>query len=172
MLENDKRTFATQLDDYNNYLNENKEFEDKKNARKFVFNTETLTMLGYKTSQKENVVEKKDENIEIDILKLSKYLKPKKEEEKVTNISTDHIKSLKTVKEDNQAQVVKNEILSSFNIEKNIETKRQNLNKLLKDSELPDLEEYDNFINRRSFHEQVDDLPNFELFSKVNIILF
>ena len=137
MLENDKRIFATQLDDYHTFLNENKkEVEDKKNARKFVFNTDSLLMLSFKTNLKENVVEKKDENIEIDILKLSKYLKPKKEEEKVNNISTEHIRSLKVISDDPQAQVVKNEILNSFNLEKKIEIKRQNLNKLRKVSEL------------------------------------
>jgi hypothetical protein len=57
--------------------------------------------------------------------------------------------------------------LNSFNLERNIEIKRQNLNKLLKDSELPALEEYDKYINRRSFIEQVHDKPNLEIFSKV-----
>jgi hypothetical protein len=109
MLENDKRVFATQLDDYNTFLIENKkEIEDKKNARKFVFNTDSLTMLSYKTNLKENVVEKKDENIEIDILKLNKYLKPKKEEQKVTNISADQLKSLKVITDDAQVEVIKN----------------------------------------------------------------
>jgi hypothetical protein len=168
MLENDKKIFATQLGEYHNFLNENKkEVEDKKNARKFNFNTDSLSMLTFKTNLKENVVEKKDENIEIDLLKLNKILKPKMEEEKVQNISAIDINGLKNICEDQQAQMIKNEVLNSFNLERNIEIKRQNLNKLLKDSELPALEEYDAIINRRSFHEQNELIPKFEILSKV-----
>ena len=103
-------------------------------------------MLSFKNKFNVAVVEKKEENVDIDVLKLSKFAKPKKFEESKAIITVDNLEHLKNTTDYKQAQIVKNEIVNSFNIKKNIETKRQYLNKIMKDFELPALIDYEGNI--------------------------
>jgi len=102
-----------------------------------------------------NVIEKKDENDTIDIKKLVKMAKNGKQytEKKLKNtkIKEEEIEELNKLKEKheegNTIEIVRKEIISSFNIEKIIGNKKNVLKQILRDEEMPKIEDYEsNFI--------------------------
>jgi hypothetical protein len=110
-----------------------------------------MNILNYKHNANLNVIEKKDENDEIDIKKLIKIAKNGK---KITDKKTknnkfkeEDIQELNKLKEKhdegNNIEVVRNEIINSFNIEDIIKNKKNVLKQILKDEEMPKIEDYE-----------------------------
>jgi len=120
-------------------------------TKKIAVNLENLNILNYKHNTNLNVIEKKDENDTIDIKKLIKMAKNGK---KITDRKTKSIKfkeeeieELHKLKEKhdegNNIEVVRNEIINSYNIEDIINNKKNVLKQILKDEEMPKIEDYE-----------------------------
>lgn len=78
-MDDDEEKFNENIKGYNNYIKDFGELHEKgampKVSHKFNFLTEDVKMLSYKEEIPVNVVVKKKENTEIDIMKLMKYTK-------------------------------------------------------------------------------------------------
>ncbi len=120
-------------------------------TKKIAVNLDNMNILNYKHNANLNVIEKKDENDEIDIKKLIKIAKNGK---KITDKKTknnkfkeEDIQELNKLKEKhdegNNIEVVRNEIINSFNIEDIIKNKKNVLKQILKDEEMPKIEDYE-----------------------------
>jgi hypothetical protein len=145
MLDKDRDFFTTQLADYEKYLEELKEADDK-GKKKFNLNTESLNMLSFKPSANNNIIEKKEEDNNLDIVKLNKYFKSsqKGQDVKDINVSNDEVGDLMNQNTDNMsAQIVKNEILNSYFIDKNFKSKKAKLDQLISVYDLPKIEDYE-----------------------------
>lgn len=129
--------------------------ETVKITKKIAINLENLNILNYKHNANLNVIEKKDENDTIDIKKLIKMAKNGK---KITDRKTksnkfrdEEIEELNKLKEKhdegNNIEVVRNEIINSFNIEEIINNKKNVLKQILKDEEMPKIEDYESKTN-------------------------
>jgi len=98
-----------------------------------------------------NVIEKKDENDTIDIKKLIKMAKNGKKindrKTKSIKFKEEDIEELQKLKEKhdegNNIEVVRNEIINSYNIEDIINNKKNVLKQILKDEEMPKIEDYE-----------------------------
>lgn len=97
------------------------------------------------------MIEKKDDNDTIDIKKLIKMAKNgKKLNEKKKNakqLKEEELGELNKIKEShedgNNIEVVRNEIINSFFIENIINNKKNVLKQILKDEEMPKIEDYE-----------------------------
>ena len=145
MLDRDKDFFMTQLADYERYLEDLREDEDK-GKKKFNLNTENLNMLSFKPSANNNIIEKKEEDNNLDIVKLNKYFKSSQKGQDVRdlNISYQDVNELmNNNNESASAQLVKNEILNSYFLDDNFKLKKEKLDKVLSIYDLPKLEDYE-----------------------------
>jgi hypothetical protein len=145
MLDKDRNLFTTQMADYERYLDELKETDDK-GKKKFNLNTESLHMLSFKPSANNNIIEKKEEDNNLDIIKLNKYFKSnqKGQEAKEVIIYQEQVDELYGQNTDNTgAQIVKNEILNSYFIDKNFKSKKEKLDQLISVYDLPKIEDYE-----------------------------
>lgn len=114
-------------------------------------NLENLNILNYKHNANLNVIEKKDENDSIDIKKLVKMAKNGKKiadkKTKSIKFKEEEILELHKIKEKheegNNIEVVRNEIINSYNIEDIINNKKNVLKHILKDEEMPKIEDYE-----------------------------
>lgn len=109
-----------------------------------------MNILNYKHNANLNVIEKKDENEVIDIKKLVKMAKngKKNQEKKNKNkLKDEELTELKNLKdhheEGNPLEVVRNEIINSYNIENIFSNKKDILRHILKDEEMPKIEDYE-----------------------------
>lgn len=109
-----------------------------------------MNILNYKHNANLNVIEKKDENEVIDIKKLVKMAKngkknqEKKNKNKLKNEELIELKNLKNHHEEgNPLEVVRNEIINSYNIENIFSNKKDILRHILKDEEMPKIEDYE-----------------------------
>jgi hypothetical protein len=145
-LDKDQDFFTTQLDDYEKYLKEVKNSDDK-SKKKFNFITENLNMLSFKPSTNNNVAEKKEEDNNLDIVKLNKFFKNSQKAHTAPgnlNISNEEIGDLINLNnESKSAQLVKNEILNSYFIEESLRAKKAKLDNLMSVYDLPKIEDYE-----------------------------
>lgn len=168
LVKEDKEKFEKQMDDYQNHLNdlkENLKEEDViKAPKKFTFLTEDLKILNYKPTANLNVVEKKDDNNQIEIKKLVKFTKKGKRLNKIVkeaqmdaesnldlsqrlmDFNNNNTGSGRTDEEGGTVQLVKNEIINSININEIFNKKKIAMKDYLKDTELPKLEDYESKI--------------------------
>ena len=155
--------------EYQNFLNElRKQFltgtadELIKSPKKFTFITDDIKTLNYKQKSNINVVEKKDEDNQIDYKKLIKYSKKnvKGKRNKVKDHLSHEIQSQQDnliqnakdnfinntnflkVENGNTIQIVKNEIINSMFIDDIFNKKRQALEDYMKINELPKIGDY------------------------------
>lgn len=146
-------TFLTQMDGYHKYLDVVKHDLDEKGKipNKFVLNGEKLAMLSYKPTANANVVEKKDENEEVDLKKLIKFFKHNNDKRKAETISNNNnnrnkqdvnsalVEQILTRDTEdpgtNSTLIIKNEVVNSAKIEAIFEKKREALKDLLSEKE-------------------------------------
>jgi hypothetical protein len=116
--------------------------------------------LNYKNNANLNIVEKKDENDEVDIKKLVKMAKNGKKinDKKTKNLKLkeeelDELKKLKEKHDEgNNMEIIRNEIIGSYYIDDIIGNKKNILKNILRDEEMPKIEDYEsikfyNFLN-------------------------
>jgi hypothetical protein len=129
--------------------------DSQKVGKKAVANFENLNILNYKNNANFNIVEKKDENDTVDIKKLVKMAKNGKKivERKTKNfkLKEEELEELKKLKEKhdegNNIEIVRNEIIGSYNIDQIIGNKKNILKNILRDEEMPKIEDYESKIN-------------------------
>jgi hypothetical protein len=160
MVKSDLNTFITQVDDYQNYLNdlrENNNNEEKvtKGPNKMIFNPEKINFLSFKSNNNTNVVEKKDDNENVDLKKLMKFFKTlrTKSKEQISDLDIEEILNyrIKLMSDDNSNiksdNIIKNEIVNSCFIDEIFDKKREALKKFMKEDELPKLDEFESNNN-------------------------
>ncbi len=116
--------------------------------------------MNYKNNANLNIVEKKDENDEVDIKKLVKMAKNGKKinDKKTKNLKLkeeelDELKKLKEKHDEgNNMEIIRNEIIGSYYIDDIIGNKKNILKNILRDEEMPKIEDYEsikfyNFLN-------------------------
>ena len=118
--------------------------------KKPVTSFENLNILNYKNNPI-FFVEKKDENDEVDLKKLVKMAKNGKKinEKKPRNIKLkeEELEELMKLKEKhdegNNMEIIRNEIIGSYNIDDIIGNKKNILKNILRDEEMPKIEDYE-----------------------------
>lgn len=125
--------------------------ESVKVGKKALANFENLNILNYKNNANFNIVEKKDDNDTVDIKKLVKMAKNGKEfkqkKQKSYKLKEEELEELSKMKEKheegNNFEIVRNEIIGSYHIDDIIGNKKNILKHILKDEEMPKIEDYE-----------------------------
>jgi hypothetical protein len=156
IIKKDMNTFLTQMDSYNKYLKDFKQDLDEKGkgSNKFAFNTDKLALLSYKPTSNTNVVERKDENGDINLKQLIRFFKHRQTQLKQdTKYNKETIDALINSKlEDpgtNTTIMIKNEIIQSAKLEDIFDKKREALKVLLQENENGEEEESKYHIYQR-----------------------
>lgn len=118
--------------------------------KKPVTSFENLNILNYRNNPI-FVQEKKDENDEVDIRKLVKMAKNGKKiiekKPKILKLKDEELEELKLLKEKhdegNNMEIVRNEIIGSYYIDDIIGNKKNILKNILRDEEMPKVEDYE-----------------------------
>lgn len=139
------------MDNYYGFLDDVRQSftdgEQMKISKKFNFLTEDLKMLSYKQNNVTNVVAKKIDNTEVDIKKLMKFTKRSKlnqsDNERTNSDTLDNTPIINAFDFKNTIGVVKNEVKNGLQLERLINQKRQKLEEVFKNMELPDIEDYE-----------------------------
>jgi hypothetical protein len=152
IVKEDMDNFENQMEEYHQHLNDLKVGVriEEKSPKKFTFITDDLKILSYKPSSNANIVEKKDDNNQIEIKKLMKYTKKGKRnmmkhinEQPLVDISSIISELNKKTEDEGTVQLVRREIINSINLEDIFNKKKAALKEYWKDSELPKLEDYE-----------------------------
>ncbi len=164
ILDNDRKLFLTQIEDYKKQLEGlraecNDEQETVKVTKKIAMNLDNLNILNYKHNANLNVIEKKDESDIIDIKKLVKMVKNGKKyaekKQKNNKLNKEEIEELNKIKEKhddgNPIEVVRNEIINSFQIDNIINNKKGVLKQILRDEEMPKIEDYESIFYENNY---------------------